>query len=149
MEIQEKIDFLNRFCIDERAIQKRLLIGLFNKMKFEKIDYTHGPQEKGKDFVLEEINKAGYRDYIGVVVKKGDLSKKEMNEACNQAVETFYTMYGDIYINKIWILFTGKMKGQAKECSKAFLNTVYRHTSFIDGNNVVKWVDKYYSEFFS
>lgn len=76
MNKQEYIQALKDEVKEFHPFLKRLFMAMEKHGKISMIDYTHGPNENGSDFVLKENGDILDENvYIGVIVKTGPLKK--------------------------------------------------------------------------
>ena len=90
----------------------------------ERVEYTHGPGELGADFILT-IKDIISTNYVGVVVKRGGISQKNIFEVENQ-IEQCLTVKRPIHggkhesrLHKVWVIFTGLLSANVKKVIEA------------------------------
>lgn len=128
-----------------------LLETIFRKMPtIQKTDYTHGPNEKGADFILTKHSEEfGDSDYIGVVVKKGKVKQNfsEISEQIEECTLRRYTTNGkkEITLSEVWLVANGTISNNAKEK----IHERYRATKikFVDLNLLADWTEKYVPDY--
>lgn len=128
-----------------------VLHSLFKKLpRIRKVEYTHGKEEKGADFVLlRHDDTLESNEYIGVIVKVGkihqDLSKiREQIEECN------LTRYFDngkqkIRLDEIWVITNEHITEGAKQ--KIYDAYSSRKIRFIQNTDLIELIDKYLANF--
>jgi hypothetical protein len=128
-----------------------VLKSLLKKLpRIKKVEYTHGPDEKGADFVsLRHDDTLESDEYIGVIVKVGrivqDLSKiREQIEECDLE-RTFDNGKKKIRIDEIWIVTNEHITEGAKE--KIFDSYASRKIKFIQNDDLIELIDKYLPNF--
>lgn len=146
----------------EVPFMKELLVPLFDSMGFKKVEFTHGPLEMGKDFVISETNKFGTREYYVVVVKKGDIQNTsegsgkstlaEVERQVGQCLQTKVKLINDVETlpSKVIICCSGRVSANAKEQIIKTLPTVYNssHVEFLSQEDLLPLVEKYLPHFF-
>ena len=114
------------------------------------IEYTHGPQEKGADFVLTRYDPAlGSFSYVGVVVKKGKINN-DLTDINRQIEECALPRLLDggkrkERLSEIWVVNTSTISSNAKDK----IHDLYtrQRIEFIDGFKLTHLVDKH-ADFF-
>lgn len=98
----------------------REFFGKINDIQY--VEYTHGPDEWGADFIL--IKKTNITDeirYVGVIVKNKNITQKDVDEIKRQIKECV-TMErpinngaNEVRMNDIWVIANGRITNNAKE----------------------------------
>ena len=142
---------------DFHHIFKKLLERIYNNPY---IEILQGPDEKGKDIVMENKNPMG-NTYAAFVIKaieklNGSASGKT-SEIVMQIIQSFGTpanlkdMYEPVNISFVYVVNLGTISNSAKE---NILNNYIKNDShknaveFIDINKLVGLFEEYYPEFF-
>ena len=130
-----------------------ILRELFTRMpNIINVEYTHGPNEMGADFVLSKYDETLCRtEYIGVIVKIGKISKNHQDiddqiEDCEieRKVESGKKK---VYISEIWIVTNDSISNQAK--TKIHHKYNNKKINFISGENLIEYFNKYYGEYWT
>lgn len=141
----------------EEELREQLLIPLFKKMGYE-VESTCGPGEKGKDLVLTQTDKLGRKEWIGVVVKVGDITgaasgKGSIVVVSNQVDSAIKTSYEDPktrkpqYMAKVLIITNGRYSNMAKrQILDRFENK--GAVDFFNGEDLLSLVKKYWPDYF-
>lgn len=114
------------------------------------IEYTHGTQEKGADFVLTKLDETlDVFTHIGVVVKKGKITN-DISDVERQITECTLPRLIDggkkkVRLSEIWVVNTSSISSNAKD--KIYENYVKQRIEFIDGNKLTHLIDRY-AEYF-
>ena len=110
------------------------------------VEYHHGVDEMGADFVISRTNDTfGNTEYIGVIAKVGKIVQdfadiERQIDECN--VPRFFRNGKEkIRITEIWVVFTKHITQGAKK--KIFQKYSTRKIEFIDGPTLGKLVDDY------
>lgn len=110
------------------------------------VEYTHGKEEMGADFVMSKRHDIfDTFDYIGVVVKVGKVVQdytdiQRQIDECS-VPRTFFGGREKIRISEIWVVVTEHItKGAQEKIHDKFHN---RKIYFIDGARLEKLIDKY------
>lgn len=124
-----------------------LLQTVFTKMPtLNKVEYTHGPNEKGADFILTKISEElGDTEHIGVIVKQGKIVQNisSIQEQIQECTLRRLTGNGkkEIYLSEIWVVVNGTISANAKE--KIFDQYKTQKIKFIDINVLYKLTLEY------
>ncbi len=128
-----------------------VLNSLFKKLpRIKKVEYTHGKDEKGADFVLlRHDDTLESSEFIGVIVKVGkihqDLSKiREQIEDCNLE-RTFDNGKQKIRLDEIWVITNENITEGAKQ--KIYDSFSSRKIRFIQNVDLIELLDKYLPNF--
>ncbi len=114
------------------------------------VEYTHGPNEKGADFVLSRTDDAiGDVEYIGTIVKVGNISVSltsifDQIDDC-ESKRILFNGKKKILLDEIWIITNENITRRAKEK----INDRYklRKVKFINRDNLIKWIDEFLPNF--
>lgn len=114
------------------------------------IEYTHGPNEKGADFVVARTDAVlGEQEYIGVIAKTGDI-KQNLDDVERQIKEcSMPRLFGGgkkkIVISEIWVVTTGTITNNAEEK----INHQYadKKIKFLWSDKIVTMLDRYFPEY--
>ncbi|MDP1989531.1 MAG: hypothetical protein Q8K00_00805 [Syntrophales bacterium] len=124
-----------------------LLSILFEKMPdIRHIEYTHGKDEMGADFVLSKFDdRFGTIDYIGVIAKLGKIVQDftdidKQIEECS-VPRTYLGGKEKITISEIWVVITEHITKGAQE--KIHEKYKLRKIQFIPGTSLITLIDKY------
>ena len=144
MDFHAKCQIIERI-VDEVNELHPLLRDVLNKLKsIERVHYTHGPDEKGADFVLTRRDPAlESTSHIGVVVKVGKIHQN-MGDLERQIDECGMPRKinggrEDVRLTEIWIVTTQGITRNAKD--KIFEKFSKHKVEFIDGEQLAKLVD--------
>lgn len=144
MEIDKKGILLN---LEEVSELHPLLRELFNKLpNIEKVEYSHGVDEFGADFILTNRNEIlGDAEYIGIIAKTGKISQniqdiKRQIEECDE--ERFIQNGGKkILLDEIWVVVTGHITTGAQ--TNIHREYKSRKIKFLSGENLIDLIDTY------
>lgn len=130
-----------------------LLEKLFHKLpNVTDVEYTHGTDEMGADFVIAKTHETfGHTEYIGVIAKVGKVNQ-DYSDISRQIEEcelsrTFLGGKKKIRITEIWVIITKNITKGAQE--KIHEKYKSRKITFIDGSRLGKLVDKYLPNFWT
>jgi hypothetical protein len=146
---QDKLSSLT----DEVKELHPLLNALLPKLpNINNVEYTHGPDEMGADFVLSQRNPTfEFDEYVGVIAKLGKMAQdfsdiERQIEEC--AVErTFRGGKQKIRVDEIWIILTGNITKGAQ--IKIYEKYKSRKITFIQGEQLIRLIDKYLPNYWS
>lgn len=102
----------------------------------ENCEYTHGPDEKGADFILTVKNPTFQdHEYIGVIAKRGKITQAMQDierqiDECRSLPRLVNNGRDRIYLSSIWVVATGSISTNAKE--KIYENHSGTSIKFID-----------------
>jgi hypothetical protein len=144
---QQMVEEISAEVSDLHPLLKSVLGKLEN---ITSVEYTHGTQEKGADFVLTRFDPAlSSFSYIGVVVKKGKISN-DITDLSRQVEECSLPRLLDggkrrERLSEIWVINTSTISSNAKD--KIYDNYTKQRIEFIDGFKLTQLVDKHASFF--
>ena len=128
-----------------------ILETLFKKLpRIKRVDYTHGVNEAGADFVLSRRDDTlSVDEYIGVIVKLGkihqDLGKiREQIEECNLG-RYFNNGKQRVRLDEIWILTNEHITEGAK--NKIYDSFSSRKIKFIQHTDLISLIDSHLENF--
>ena len=130
------------------------LRSIFRHLKtITQVEYTHGVNEKGADFVLTLNNETlGSIDYVGVIAKVGSLGKsavRSLEEQIKDCQLERYTLGGKrrIKLNQIWIITNSTISTNAHEAIEHTFQG--QKIEFIDCDRLIALIDKWFPNFWS
>lgn len=130
-----------------------LLRDTFRKMEgIREVEYTHGPNEKGADFVLTRFDDAlGRTHEIGIVAKKGKILSNADDvfrqiEEC-QMPRTIRGGKAHVSLSEVWVVNTSSISQQAQERINHKFSG--QRIEFIDGDKLTELVDLHAPYFWS
>jgi len=109
---------------NESAFCTEVLAPLLRRMGFLSVQYLHGVQEYGKDFIFSELSPFGHLRHYGLQAKAGDVSgevNSAIDELLGQAKDAFAVPYLDLgsrdprFISTFIIAISGRFTSNAKE----------------------------------
>jgi hypothetical protein len=132
---------------DEVGELHPLLDGLLPKLAgISRVDYTHGPNEFGADFVLTKMDETlGDTEYIGVLAKVGDISQGSlMSEVMRQLEEIGVRRHAlegkkQIRVGETWVVTTGRFSNNAQDLISEKLPD--KKVKFVDGERLAQLID--------
>jgi len=147
---KEKISNIN----DEVKEFHPLLNSLFKKMiEISNVEYTHGQQEMGADFILTRCDALlDNIEYIAIVVKCVSI-KQNFDDVKRQIEECFLVerktenAKKKIYVSSVWVITSKNISENAKE--KIYSLYKDKKISFIDCEKLISLIDKYYKEYWT
>ena len=110
------------------------------------VEYTHGPNEKGADFIVSRIDDAlGATNHIGVVVKVGKILQN-FDDVARQVEECLMPRairggMDQIRLTEVWVLNTSSISRNAQDKIQEKYKT--QKISFIQGEKLTELIDKY------
>ena len=114
--------------------------------RVQHVEYTHGPDEMGADFVFSRLDEVFHdMEYIGVIVKVGkivqDYSDVERQiKECE--IERFYgNGKKKIFLSEVWVVTTGTISNGAQQKIHADYKT--RKIIFVDGARLSSLIDQH------
>ncbi|HXC99744.1 MAG TPA: NACHT domain-containing protein [Verrucomicrobiae bacterium] len=117
------------------------------------VEYTHGANEMGADFVLSRAEETFDQiEYITVVAKVGKIDQSAITDIDRQVDESFIPKFFDsgkqkVNISEAWVISTLGISHGAKE--KIFEKNRGRKIIFIAGDMLAKLIDKYVPNFWT
>lgn len=143
----------------EVTLQLEILVPLFKKMGFQDIHVHQGTSEHGKDIVMWKSGEFGERLNYAIVVKAkkvtGSVSSKSgASIVAAQINQCFGKTYLDHItteeqrINRVYVVNSHPITKEAIEAIKGIIknNIIDRATTFIDGNKLWEYIEKYIPE---
>ena len=128
-----------------------LLEEIFNKMNsITNVSNTHGPNERGADFILTTIApEFDDMDYIGVIAKVGKITANitSVEEQIRECMEKRIMPDGskEIYLSEIWVASNGNISQRAKE--KIYERYKTQKIRFLPLEKIVSLAEKYVPDF--
>ena len=130
-----------------------LLQKLFEKHpKVSRVEYTHGPEEMGADFVLTRTHDVlGTTEYIGIVAKRGKIHQNTSDvERQIEECAVLRSIEGgkkQVVISEVWVVCTGIIThGAQRKINKDHPGT---KVHFIDVGHLAAMVDEFVPYFLS
>ena len=110
------------------------------------VEYTHGPDEMGADFVLSRLDEIFHEtEYIGIIAKIGKIVQdysaveKQIKEC---EIERFFgNGRKKIFLSEVWVIATGTISNGAMQKIHAEYKT--RKIQFVDGDRLSKLIDQH------
>ena len=128
-----------------------LLGNLFPQLEqIRHVEYTHGPQEKGADFILEKFDLTlSEINYVGVIVKIGKI-QQDITAVERQIDECSIPRIvrngkRKIHLNEIWVVSNNSISANAKEKIHHKFSTAKIH--FLDGDRIIDLIDQHAAYF--
>lgn len=139
--------------VDEVKELHPLLKALLPKLpRVIDLEYTHGPNEKGADFVIARQNDTfGYTEYVGIIAKIGKISQnfddieRQIDEC--EMIRFFRGGKQQIQIDEVWVITTQGITNNAQE--KINHKFKSRKISFVDGERLAKLIDTHLPSFWT
>lgn len=132
---------------DEVRVLHPLLHDTFRQMEeIEEVEYTHGPNEKGADFILTRFDRALSRTHeIGIIAKRGKILSNTDDvfrqiEEC-QMSRTIRGGKDSVPLSEVWVVTTSTISQHAQD--KIHHKFVGQRIEFIDGEKLTELVDKH------
>ncbi|MDC7231016.1 MAG: hypothetical protein PQJ48_11950 [Sphaerochaetaceae bacterium] len=131
------------------------LNGFLKKLpNIQKVEYTHGSNEFGADFILSKKDETlGQIRYIGVIAKTTPIKQDDVEKLDKQVTETFKIpklVEGGkekILPKTAWIITSQNITHNAAVKINEYF--VGRDVQIIDDSSIVTYIDKHYSEYWS
>lgn len=131
--------------LDEKALRERVLPALLHELEVFEIRPRHGPREEGKDLIGWRRSPLDTRDWVGFVVKAGNLNAQVTSTAGIRAVlhQVEQVLDHEItdplssaqsVVRECWVVTNGDIPGYALD-EVAF--TLRRHHL----EKAVRWID--------
>lgn len=120
--------------------------------RISNVEYTHGPNEKGADFVISRLDDTiGDIDYIGVIAKTGPINNALTNifDQIDDCSSSRIILKGskEIYLTEIWIINNETISSRAQE--KIHDRYHGKKIKFIERDTIANWIDKNLPTFWS
>ncbi len=139
-DVESKLRELN-----EKALRERVLPELLYRLGFVEVRSRHGPREEGKDLLAWHVSRIGSHDWVGFVVKAGDLnaqvaSSSGIRAALHQAEQVLdHEVIDPItsalsVVRECWVVTNGEIPGHAVD---EVASTLRRHHL----EKAVRWID--------
>lgn len=128
-----------------------LLDSVFRKMTtLKSVMYTHGPNEKGADFILtKESEELGDTEYIGIIAKVGKITQSflTVQEQIDECTMKRFSCNGkkEIYLSEVWVVTNGSISENAKE--KIHDKFRAQKIKFVDLNSLLNLTEKYFPDY--
>jgi len=131
--------------LDEKALREKVLPELLRKLKFFDIRHRHGPHEEGKDLLAWHESVIGTHDWVGFVVKAGDLNAQvasssgirttlhQVEQVLDHEVTDPLTSAQSV-VRECWVITNGAIPGHAVD---EVASTLRRHHL----EKAVRWID--------
>lgn len=149
---QWKIDKLRSLTNEVGEFHPLLRAVFTNDKTISRIEYTHGVNEMGADFVLARSDPTlGDENYVGVIVKCGNI-RQDHTDIKRQIEECAVERHFDggkrkIFLNETWIICNGNISSGAEK--KIFEEYRSRNIKFLGIDRLAKLVDSIYPHFWS
>ena len=151
MKYAEKKSKINSLSNEVKEFHP-VLHQLFKNMdKITNVDYTHGTNELGADFILTSIDEILCEtEYIGVIVKTGNLNQSKINDVDRQIRECNidrFVLNGkkQISLNVIWVVTNeGYTNNAQKRINNEFKT---KNIKFIRDSVIIKLIDKHIPDY--
>jgi hypothetical protein len=149
-EKRKRLESLHNEVADLHPLLKILLPKIPN---VKNVEYTHGPNEMGADFLLSRLDETfGQLDYIGIVAKVGKIDQSGVNDVDRQIDECFIPKFFDsgkqkVNISEVWVVTNAGVSHGAKE--KIHDKYRGRKITFIQGDKLSKLIDDYAPNFWT
>lgn len=162
MQIHEKNKIISSIK-DENQLRVELVIPLLRKVGFENVYDNQGNNECGNDVIIEKKNTLGRTEYIGIILKHGNITKQVNKQ--NHLIRTIDTQVKEAYqseithpkvpkntyISSAWIMTNGTISNSAEsyfENNFKQSQTQYRGLECVASNKLIELIDKYWPEFY-
>lgn len=130
-----------------------LLLTLFSRLPgITHVEYTHGKDEMGADFVLTKSDQTLNKTiYIGCIVKIGKI--RQNHQDLNRQIEEceIERIVGSgtkkIFLNEIWIISNDKISSNAK--NKIHHNYRNKNLTFLTGEDITQLINAHYNEYWT
>lgn len=142
-EKKKKINSLKNEVKEFHPLLQKLLVKL---PKVSNIEYTHGNNEKGADFILTSSHEVlNHQKYIGLIVKIGEINKnlRAIEEQIDDCKLERYILNGKkkIHIDEVWIVTNDKITDPARE--KIYEKFSKAAIFFIEDVDIIKFIDEH------
>jgi len=145
----KKIKSLNNEVKEFHPVLKELFDRLPN---IDNVEYTHGINEMGADFVLSKFDETlSLTEYIGVIVKTGKIAQNhsDIDEQIKEC-EVERKLEGgkkNIYLSEVWVISNDNITNGAQQ--KIHLKYKNKNIKFLSGEKVTFLIDKFHPEFWT
>jgi hypothetical protein len=131
--------------LDEKALREQVLPHLLRVLGFFDVRHRHGPREEGKDLLAWRRSAIGTHDWVGFVVKAGDLNAQvtstagvrtvlhQVEQVLDHEVTDPLTSAQSV-VRECWIVTNGAIPGHAID---EIAPTLRRHHL----EKAVRWID--------
>ena len=109
----------------EEEWTKERLVPLLRQLGFIKVEYTHGPREKGRDVVFADFDRFGIMRYYGAQVKVGTLDASQGGQVLNTVIAQLETAWSEPYrdasngtdhqLSGVYLIVSGRITEEARE----------------------------------
>jgi predicted NACHT family NTPase len=147
---KSKIEKINSLTKEVEEFHPLLRV-LFSRLpNITKVEYTHGPNEMGADFVItKKDDTLDDFEYIGIIVKSGVIKQdhSDINRQIEEC-EVNRTVDGgtrNIFLSEIWVVSNDTITSNAQ--TKIHNNYKNKNIKFIDGEKVSNLIEKFYHEY--
>lgn len=150
MDFQVKQQMVEDIAAEVHDLHPLLKSVLGKLENIKSVEYTHGTQEKGADFVLTRFDPAlGSFSYVGVIVKKGKITN-DISDVARQIEECSLPRLLEggkrkERLSEVWVLNTSTISSNAKD--KIYDAYTKQRIEFIDGFKLTQLIDKH-ADFF-
>lgn len=139
-------------AIDNEVLELHpLLKEIFSKLpNITYVEYTHGPNEKGADFVLEKNDPVlGIRNYVGVVAKSDKILQNfsDVERQIDECGHLRFIRQGVLQVRlpEVWVITSKSVSQNAKD--KIHEKFSSRSVLFFDSEWLAKKVDEFVPHF--
>ena len=146
MEFQDKCKIIEDIE-NEVNILHPLLGNIFRNMEgVLEVEYTHGPNERGADFIVTKHDPTlGRSHQVGVVAKKGKIVSN-IDDICRQIEEcqmprTIQGGTSETRLSEVWVVNTASISRNAQDKIHHKFNG--QRVEFINGEKLTELVDKH------
>lgn len=150
MEFQDKCKIIESIS-DEVKVLHPLLSNTFRHMDgISEVEYTHGVNEKGADFILTKHDQSlGRSHYVGVVAKVGKIVSNidEISRQIEECQMQRKVLGGkdEARLSEVWVVTTAGISNNAKD--KIHHKYSAQRVEFVSGEKLTELVDRYSSYF--
>jgi len=153
MNLGEKETYLDEKLKDEVGDLHPLLKNIFTKNeKIKSVDYTHGVNEMGADFILKrEDDIFGTFRYVGVIVKNKKIQQDytDIERQISECLIPKMVEGGkkEILVEEIWVITSKQISNNGKRS----INHKFKQHSihFVEKEALIKWIDQYWPDYWS
>jgi hypothetical protein len=117
-----------------------------------KVDYTHGQDEKGADFVLTRTDDTlGTPEYVGILAKVGKITQSltTLYDQISDCNSRRYTSGGkkEIQLDEVWVVTNESISTNAQEkIHDKFATTKIK---FLEHDDLIRLIDKYMGHYWT